>query len=568
MKINGYEIALSEEELDKIINEQTIRIELIDKNFEGYQKLSEGDKKALQHLVNAGKIINDVSQEQDHRLNRELRKGLEEAAKTSSWAAKALKLFHFMNGVEGSNGIDKKHVEIFKDVHGAKGRNFYPEDLSVEEFHRIIKKMLLEGKDDEVRKILSVRTMVRRAGDELKAIDYTEYFAKEFSEIANQLELAAHYTDDALLKEYLGWQAQALLQNNEDMDMLADKHWAMMQDTPLEFTLSRENYDDAMSGTLCENKELAEMLAERGIEVMAKDMLGVRVGIVNQEGTALLLRFKDEMKKLAKLMPYADQYEQNVAHGDEIKQTMVDVDLAALCGDYAQCRGAITTAQNLPNNDKLSIKTGGGRRNVYHRQVRMSRDKKRDAALLEALVRPDFHKYFNPEAEHIFVIGHENGHSLGPDSSYQNALGLHKHTIEENKADVVSITFMPEYVKAGIISEQTLKEVYVTWIIRLLLKAKSDEPHRVGDLIHFNFLLEHHAIEFDADRKLVIHFDRLPEVMHKILEETIEIQLSKSPEKAKTFIDKYTSWGEIHEHIAGVHKKLGLKPYKEIRMHF
>ena len=66
----------------------------------------------------------------------------------------------------------------------------------------------------------------------------------------------------------------------------------------------------------------------------------------------------------------------------------------------------------------------------------------------------------------------------------------------------------------------------------------------------------------------MIHFDRLPEVMHKILEETIEIQLSKSPEKAKTFIDKYTSWGEIHEHIAGVHKKLGLKPYKEIRMHF
>lgn len=568
MQINGYEIALSEEELDKIINEQTVPVELIDKNFKGYQALSDGDKKALQHLVNAGKIMNDVSLEQDHSLNRVLKKGLEDAAGKSSHAAKALMLFNSLNGVEGSNGIDEKHIEIFKGVSAKPGRNFYPEDLSVEEFHRIIKRMLEQGRDDEVRKILSVRTMVRREGDELKAIDYTEYFAREFSEIANQLELAAHYTTDELLKDYLGWQAQALLQNNEDMDMLADKHWAMMQNTDLEFTLSRENYDDAMSGTICENKELSEMLAERGIEVNSKDMLGVRVGIVNKEGTALLLKFKDHMKKLAKLMPYADQYEQNVASGGELKQTMVDVDLAALCGDYAQCRGAITTAQNLPNNDKLSVKCGGGRRNVYHRQVRMSRDKKRDVELLKALVRPDFHKYFNPEAEHIFVIGHENGHSLGPDSSYQNALGLYKHTIEENKADVVSITFMPEYVKAGIISEQTLKEVYTTWIIRLLLKAKSPEPHRLGDLIHFNFLLEHGAIEFDADRKLVIHFAKMPEVMHKILEETIRIQLSKSPEDARKFIDRYTTWGSLHEYIASVHKQLGLKPYKQIRMYF
>ena len=570
MKINGYEIALSEEKLDEMINNQTLPIELIDKNFSGYKELSDGDKKALQYLVNAGKMMTDVAQEQDHHMNRIMRKGLEEAAKHSTHAAKALKLFQMMSGVEGLNGIDPKPIEIFEGIHGYAGRNFYPQDLSVEEFHQIIKKMLERGKDTEVKKILSARTMVRRNGDELKAIDYTEYFAKEFSEIANQLELAAHYTDDALLKDYLGWQAQALLQNNEDMDMLADKHWAQMQNTPLEFTISRENYDDEMSGTVCENADLSAMLAERGIEVVAKDMLGVRVGIVNKEGTKLLLRFKEHMKTLAGLMPYADRYEQNIAKGDELKQAMVDVDLAALCGDYAQCRGAITTAQNLPNDDKLSVKTGGGRRNVYHRQVRMSGDKEKQKKLLNALVREDFHKYFNDEAEHIFVIGHENGHSLGPNSSYQNALGLYKHTIEENKADVVSITFMPEYVKAGIIDEQTLKEVYTSWIVRMLLKSKPklSQPHRLGDLIHFNFLLQHGAIEFNSEGKLVIHFDKMPEVMHKILEETIAVQLSKSPDKAKEFIDKYSGWTELHEHIAKVQQDLGIKCYKDIRIHF
>lgn len=312
------------------------------------------------------------------------------------------------------------------------------------------------------------------------------------------------------------------------------------------------------------------MLDNLGIEVNSKDMLGIRVGIINKKGTDLLLTFKDQMKHLARLMPYADRYAQNVAGGDELKQTMVDVDLVALTGDYAQCRGAITTAQNLPNDDKLSIKTGGGRRNVYHRQVRMSQDMDAVKKKLNALVSPALHQYYNPEADHIFVIGHENGHSLGPDSSFKNSLGLYKHTIEENKADVVSVAMMPEYVKAGIIDEKTLKEVYTTWIVRMFLKARPQliQPHRVGDLIHFNYLLEHGAIHFNADGKLEIDFDKLPEVMNRILDETIAIQLSKSPEKAKSFIDKYSTWGDIHRYIAETLRKIGIKPYIEIRTYF
>ena len=253
----------------------------------------------------------------------------------------------------------------------------------------------------------------------------------------------------------------------------------------------------------------------------------------------------------------------NIAFGEDVCQTRGDVDLIALSGDYRQCRGGITTAQNLPNNDKISIKTGGGRRNVYHRQVRLKQDEERNKKLLNKLVDSSLHSYFDPEAEHIFVIGHENGHSLGPTSEYQNALGVYKHTIEENKADVVSIAMMPEYVKAGIISEDTLKKIYVTWIVRIFLKSKPKliQPHRVGDLIHFNYLLEHNAIYFDADTKLHINFDILPKAMNDILDETILIQLSKSPEKAKNFIDKYSKWDDIHEYIAKSLKELGIKPF-------
>lgn len=567
MKINGFKLKYSASELKQKVTKEMRQVVLIDKDNESYKNLSEGDKKALIHLVNAAKIINDVALEMDHPLNLVQKQALEVAAEKSPYAANSLRLFNSLNGVAGSNGLDKEPVEIFEGIHIYEGKNFYPTDLDAEELREIINKMLDEGKIEEVKQILSARTMVRREGNYLKAIDYTEYFEPEFSEIANELECAAHYTTDELFKDYLGWQAQALIQNNEEMDILADKHWAKMQETPLEFTLSRENYDDKLTPTIFSDKKLCERLERLNINPVPKDMLGIRVGIVNKKGTDLLLKFKDEMVKLASLMPYCDEYTQNVGGSKGLKQTMVDADIVALTGDYALCRGGITTAQNLPNNDKPSLAHGGGRRNVYHRQVRQGTDKEKAQKILQGLVAPELHKYYDEDADHLFVIGHENGHSLGPDSSYQTALGIYQHIIEEHKADVISAAMMPEYVKAGIISEEMLKSIYATWIIRrhfMVAFPEDREAHRVADLIEYNYLHDHGAFYFDKDKKLHIDFEKMKEVCRNLLADTIKVQLSKSPETARKFIDKWSAWGQMQQYIADFKKNLGVRPYIEI----
>ena len=92
-------------------------------------------------------------------------------------------------------------------------------------------------------------------------------------------------------------------------------------------------------------------------------------------------------------------------------------------------------------------------------------------------------------------------------------------------------------------------------------------PHRVADLMQFNYLLEHGAIWFD-NGKLDIDFEKLAKAMRLILEDTIHLQLSKNPQKAKEFVEKYAKWEDINQKIADVYKKLGLKPYKEIVTHF
>lgn len=566
MKINGFTLNYSAPDLKKRVSGQMRKVVLIDKNNPAYGNLSDGDKKALGYLVNAAKVMNDVALEMDHPLNLVQKQALEVAAASSPYAANALKLFNSLNGVSGYNGVDKEPVEIFKDIHAYEGKNFYPTDLSAEELQAIIFKMLENGKSAEVAKILSARTMVRRNGDELKAIDYTEYFSDEFSEIANELECAAHYASDELFKDYLGWQAQALLQNNEEMDILADKHWAKMQNTLLEFTISRENYDDKLTPTVYNNKELCARLEKLHIKPVPKDTLGVRVGIVNKEGTELLLQFKDEMKKLAQKMPFCDKYEQKI--GDKGReQTMVDVDIVALTGDYAMCRGGITLAQNLPNNDKPSLSHGGGRRNVYHRQVRQSSDRSKTQKILDMLVIPELHKYYNEEYDHLFTIGHENGHSLGPDSEYQTALGIYQHIIEEHKADMVSAAMMPEYVKAGIISQEQMKGIYTTWIVRrhfMIAFPADKEAHRMADLIEYNFLHTHKAFYFDKNKKLHIDFEVMPKACRELLEEVIKVQLSKSADCAKEFIEKWSKWDDLQQYIADFKKSLGVRPYIDI----
>ena len=572
-KYNGYELNYTINQLKKMTTKEMTDIVLLSDSSPAYKNLAEGDKKALKHLVAAAKILNNVALKQDNALNIAQKEALEKAtAAGDEHAALALKLFNSLNGVAGLNGVDRKPITIFKGLNTPAGKNFYPSDMTIKEFHNILLKMFNDNEIDEVRKILSARTMVIRNGKKLKAVDYTEYFKKEFSDMANELEVAAHYCTNSLFKEFLSWQAQALLQNNLDMDMLADKHWAMMQDTPLEFTLSRENYDDEMTPTVLENEELLKYIKQHNIEVIAKDMLGARVGIINKEGTDLLLKFKDTMPKLSGLMPFADKYEQNICtQGKELKQTMVDADIVCLTGDYAQCRGGLTIAQNLPNNDKLAVKTGGGRRNVYHRQVRQSHDSKRTQKMLNAFLHPDFHKYYDLEALHIFVIGHENGHSLGPKSEYQNSPGICKSIIEENKADTVSISFMPEYVKQGIISKERLKQVYTTWIFRLLLRANPifpTETYKIIDLIEFNTLIKHGAITFDENKLIHLNFDKISPAMYELLTKVIDIQLSKSPQKARDYIKANTEWSELHEYIATTHKKLGLKKYKNIVSYF
>lgn len=552
-KKEEFQIGLSKDELAiRVHSDSLIEKHMLGKDAPEYLSLAEGDKKALQHLVKAAYVLEPVFLKQDNDKNIPFRRFLtKEAKKGNKDAEMALKLF---DGQKGINALDRESnkIALIKDEKILPGKAFYPRDLEQEEFHNSLSKMLDEGRDEEVKMILNQRSMVVRDGKGLKAIDFTEAFSREFQRAAKELELAAQHSTNADFNEFLHLQAKALRENNPMHDAYAEKKWSELQDTPLEFTITRENYDDEMTGTVVENEKLAQRLKEKGITAVSKDYLGIRVGIINNEGTEQLFMIKKYLPELAKEMPFADRYEQNIStNSSEIKQAMVDVDIVSLHGDTGAWRGGITLAENLPNEDKLSLTIGGGRRNVYHRQLRQGSDLQKIQQKLDAILEKEQHQFFEEKADHWFTIGHENGHSLGPNKGME-ALGKNKAIFEEGKADMAAISMLDKLQKLGMYTEFQKKQIITSFTTIEFLKAKPNlsQAHRVRAVIQMNHFLNEGAIKVSDKGLIHIEYDKIVPSARKLLEKFVEIQLSGDFAKSEKFIQDNFIWTYDMEKVA------------------
>jgi hypothetical protein len=423
--------------------------------------------------------------------------------------------------------------------------------------------MLKEKKTEEVSKILNQRSIVLRDGEYLKAIDYVDYFKEDFSKMADELEKASKVSTNKDFNEYLVLQAKALRQADPMLDAYADKKWAELQDTPLELTLTRENYEDELTGTFIENEELKNLLKENKINPIAKDCLGLRVGIVNKQGTENLVSIKKYLPLLAKNMPFNNEYEQKISEEKENKQTMVDVDLIMLAGDCGTYRAGITLAENLPNDDKLSLTIGGGRRNVFHRQIRFVSEPKKLQSLLDEILDKEQHKFYDREADHWFTIGHENTHSLGPNKP-NDKLGKYSHIIEENKADMGSLAFLDLLEKEGFYDEELKKKIIVTAVVDTFLKVKPklSQAHRVRTVMQNYYLFKKGAYEI-KDGKIHVNIENVVAGAFDMLKEIIRVQIDDDFDKAEKYVNDYFVWTDemqvIGDKLQKVNKELNGK---------
>lgn len=547
-----YEFNLSIEELEKRTNKDyLITKKFLKADAPEYLELKEGDKIALKHLCKAAAILEKINMQIDCKHNLAVKEFLETEIKKGNKQAKLTKIL--FDAQKGINAIDtmSNPIRLIKGIDEKPGKGVYPEDLSKEEFHSVLLRMLKEGKIEEVKKILTQRSIVVRCDENLKGIDYIDYFKEDFSKMADELDKASEVSTNKDFNEYLKLQAKALRTADPMLDAYADKKWATLQDTPLEFTITRENYEDEMTGTIVENEELSNKLKEHGIAPIPKDFLGGRVGIINKQGTDALMAIKQYLPTLADNMPFKDEYEQTISSDEDAKQTMVDVDMVMASGDVGEYRGGITLAENLPNSDKLSLTIGGGRRNVYHRQIRFISDMKKLHERLDAILDSEQHKYYLDEADHWFTIGHENAHSLGPKESSEK-LGKYRNIIEENKADMGALAFVDLLTELGMYTKEQRLQIIVTTMTDNFLKSKPtlSQAHRVRTVMQNKYFAERGGYSITPEGKIHVNIDKVVPIAKEMLAEIIRIQIDGDFNKAEEYVNNNFVWTDNMELIA------------------
>ena len=150
-------------------------------------------------MVKAGAILENIELQIDDHFNLPFKKFLEDQAKIGNRQAILTKIL--FDAQKGINGIDhlSKEVNLAAGRTSKPGMGVYPEDLTKEEFHKILIKMIKANKIEEVKNITNQRSIVLRDREYLKSIDYVEYFKDDFTKIADELEEASNFQQMQIL---------------------------------------------------------------------------------------------------------------------------------------------------------------------------------------------------------------------------------------------------------------------------------------------------------------------------------------------------------------------------------
>ena len=204
--------------------------------------LSDREKVVLEKLYRASKIIDELFLEQVYIENYQIKSDLISKIDNKSILEREpalkpqLELFNIMFGP--FDRLEDNEPFIGKNTKPL-GANFYPVDMSKEEFEKWIK----DNPKDE-KAFTGEFTIIRRDNGKLVAIPYSEYFKDKLTTASSLLKEAAEYSDNPSLKKYLLSRANAFLSNDyyqSDMD------WMDLKDHNIEVVIGPyEVYEDAM----------------------------------------------------------------------------------------------------------------------------------------------------------------------------------------------------------------------------------------------------------------------------------------------------------------------------------
>jgi len=514
-------------------------------------KLTDGEKKAVAKLIEVGRIFQKLYEEQRHPEALSSYRALEQLDKRTGskpGTQNLLTIYRLFQGPIGTT-LDNQR-EPFLPVQPTKpGKNVYPWGLTKEaiperpaallDLRTVVRNQMNLAADIATLrkypvlqtlhpKLYSQLTVARPGVDFLYAVPYSVAYADDLMKAYGLLNEAADAVekDDWEFARFLRNRARDLLTNDYES---GDASWVTGRFKNLNAQIgSYETYDDELFGV--------------------KTFFSFCLLQSRQEETTALRQAMKGIQALEDSLPYKNH--------KKIRED-IPVGVYDVVADFGQSRGG-NTATILPNESYLARR--------YGRTILLRANIMRDTSIFEstsgvfaAAVGEEQAKALTPDGNFYRTLWHEVGHYLGVDRTadgrdLDEALQDNSNTLEEMKADLVSLFVAEALHKQGYYSDAQLKSVYAGGILRVLQnnRPRRDQPYNTMQLMQWNFFLENDLLRFDLLTKtLHINYDKYHEVVGKMLERVLAMQYAGDKAESDKFIDQYTKWSDdLHGEIA------------------
>jgi len=458
--------------------------------------LSAGDKKALAKLVEAARVI-------DHLFMQQLWSGnltLYNQLKQDKTPLGQARLNYFWINKGPWSEIDE-HKVFLPGAPDKKplGANFYPEDMTKEEFEAWVK-TLSRGQKEQAEGFF---TVVRRDRDKkLKMVLYSKEYKADLAHAARLLSDAAALTDNASLKKFLTTRAAAFSSNDY---FESDMAW-MDLDAPVDVTIGPyETYNDELFGY------------KAGFEAY--------VNVRDDKESTRLAFLGQHLQEIENNLPEDPQY--RVAKlGAAAPIRVVNEVFAAGDGNH----GVQTAAYNLPNDDKVVQQKGSKR--VMLKNIQEAKFQSTLIPISKVVLQPSAQNDLSFDLFFTHIVAHELTHGLGPhqikingrDTNPRMELKEIYSAIEEAKADVTglfALQFLMTQTDKGAIQSplphgaDAERQLYTTYLASSFrtLRFGLQDSHAKGMAVQFNYFLDKGAFVANADGTFSVDLSKIKEAV-------------------------------------------------------
>lgn len=446
--------------------------------------LSANQKKMIGLLIDASKIMDELFWDQAYPGDKQALLAAVDDPKVKKFIEINYGPWDRLNNNQPFlTGVDAKPA----------GANFYPADMSKEEFEAAT----FEGKVD-------LYTLVRRNQDgELYSIPYNVAYTEQLQAAAQLLRDAATLAESEAFANYLNLRADAFESNSYQA---SDFAWMDMTDNKIDIVMGPiETYEDQLYGY------------RAGFEsyVLLKDM----------DWSQRLEKYAEYLPSLQRDLPVPEEYKAEMP-GSGAQLNAYDVVYYAGHSNA----GSKTIAINLPNDEQVQLEKGTRRL-----QLKNAMRAKFDEILVpiaDVLIVPEQRQHITFDAFFANTMFHEVAHGLGikntidGSSTVRQALKELASALEEGKADILGLYMVTQLLEQGVISEGQLEDYYTTFLAGIFRSVRfgASSAHGKANMIRFNYFAEAGAFTRNDQGQYAVNMEAMRAAMNSLSEKILTLQ--------------------------------------------